>query len=131
MNIRYMEIQDISATRHHRARIHALERRAWPRLRMNWELLLFRSGALEPIPAALDNISSGGLLLIAAIPLSQGEAIEAEILIPESSLALQSISLKCCLKVLRSELLPSGDFAIGCQLEDYNVRWPDCAHQGL
>jgi hypothetical protein len=85
---------------------------------------LFRAGDAAPLHATLDNISGGGLFFKSATPISDGERLTSEIMLPIKTPPYgQAALLKCDLVVMRSESGDSG-YGIGCQFSHYSVQLP-------
>ena len=104
--------------------IHVIERRLWPRVEVRWRILLLRQTG-RPISGSIENISSGGMLLLLPVTLAEGERMSARITVPADRLGyhVAPISLDCSIEVLRSHPCQSG-FAAGCRLDEYCLKWP-------
>jgi hypothetical protein len=85
---------------------------------------LFRAGDSEPIAATLDNISGGGLFFTTAMPVSDGERLTCQILLPVKTSPLgEAALLECELVAVRVQSGATG-YGIGCQFSHYCVQLP-------
>jgi hypothetical protein len=116
---------DSSAERRKVSITNTPERRLWPRVRVDWGVTLFRAMGIDPINAAVVNISSGGIFFTSGVDLSPGEPLIAHLMIPAHLLGYNPfpIPLTCKLLVLRCDSVEFDQFGIACRMDDYSVQW--------
>jgi hypothetical protein len=96
------------------------ERRKRQRVSVCWTVSLLRENAQRPIQSRTANLSSDGFYCLVSIPLTVGEKIWCDIVIP--SPVTTGISLHCRATVLRVEsTVGESVYGVACRMEDYTV----------
>jgi hypothetical protein len=101
----------------------AEERRQRPRFNVHWTVYIFSKDGARPIESRTKNLSSSGFYCFLQEPLSIGDRLRCQIMVPSDSSNRSHgiISLQSWAKVLRVEPLDSGAFGVACLIEDYSV----------
>jgi hypothetical protein len=102
------------------------ERRRRERLTLHWNVYLFRQADSCPLISRTRDISSDGFYCIVDKPLTPGEQIYCDIIIPPHVSLTQSggASIHCHVQVLRVQTAGNGSYGIACRIEEYSFdRW--------
>lgn len=102
----------------------AIDRRRTPRATLRWALYLNGNSTGHPLRAETRNISRDGFYCLLDQPLTPGERIECDIVVPTHDLLDPEdfVYLHCSVQVLRVEKTGTGSgFGIACRIEDYSV----------
>ena len=102
------------------------ERRNRQRLALHWNVYIFREADGCPLLSRTRELSSEGFYCVAEKPLTPGEHIHCDIVIPPQNALAQSpgTSLHCRIQVLRVEATANGGYGLACRIEEYSVsRW--------
>jgi hypothetical protein len=101
----------------------AQERRQRPRSNVHWTVYIFGGDETRPLESRTKNLSSNGFYCFLPEPLSTGQRLCCQIMVPSDSINRnqETISLKCTIRVLRVEPVETGVFGMACLIEDYTV----------
>jgi hypothetical protein len=101
-----------------------VERRGWPRLKVDWCIRLFRAKEPMAVNATLENISSGGVSFVSSTRFEKGERLKSHILLPVETQPWGNgpVMLECDLQVLRAELGSALEYRLGCEIKSYRIR---------
>lgn len=101
----------------------AKERRQRPRSNVHWTVYIFGGDETRPMESRTKNLSSSGFYCFLPEPLSTGERLWCQIMVPSEGIGRyqETISLKCRVKVVRVESVETGVFGVACLIEDYTV----------
>jgi hypothetical protein len=101
-----------------------IERRRSPRAALHWTLYLMGNGARHPLRTETRDISRDGFYCLLDQPLSPGERIRCDIVVPTHNAQDPDdvVYLRCSAQALRVEKLGAGTkYGIACRIEDYYV----------
>jgi hypothetical protein len=102
------------------------ERRHRQRLPLHWNVYIFREADSCPLLSRTKDLSSEGFYCLVEKPLTPGEEVYCDIIIPPQGAFIQSAggSLHCRIRILRVEATGSGGYGLACRIEEYSVsRW--------
>jgi hypothetical protein len=100
------------------------ERRRNLRVPLHWTVLLAHGRAAQPSRSKTQDLSKGGFYCLLDEPLTPGERIECDIVVPTHAAERwgDALSLRCHVQVLRVDKVENGGgYGIACQIQDYFV----------
>ena len=101
-----------------------VERRRSPRATLHWTLYLRCSGSENPLRTEVSNISRHGFYCLLNQPITPGERINCDIVVPTHSSGDPDdvVYLRCSAQAVRVEKVLSGaEFGLACRVDDYCV----------
>ncbi|MGO4885154.1 MAG: PilZ domain-containing protein [Bryobacteraceae bacterium] len=99
-----------------------VERRACPRVPLQWALSIRRQEREEPVISSItENLSSHGFFCLADRPLAAGENVACVIKLPFPRELPASRALYCQAQVVWVRAAEDGRFGIACRIDDYSV----------
>jgi len=102
------------------------ERRHRQRLPLHWNVFIFREADSCPLSSRTKDLSSEGFYCLVEKPLTPGEEVYCDIIIPPQGPLIQAAggSLHCRIRILRVETIAGGSYGLACRIEEYSVsRW--------
>jgi len=99
-----------------------VERRRSPRAALHWTLYLICNSARHPLRTETQDISSDGFYCLVDQPITPGEQIKCDIVVPTHSLADADdvVYLRCAALAVRVEKIgDEAEFGLACRIEDY------------
>ena len=98
------------------------DRRRSLRVPLHWTVYLTCHGVPHPLRSTTENLSRGGFYCCVTDPLTPGEHIQCDIVVPThaSQNPEAILFLRCCAQVLRVELLAHG-YGLACRIDDFSV----------
>lgn len=112
------------SSRHEQIVAPETERRRCPRAGLSWALHVTCSGFKHPIRAITRDISRDGFYCFLTTPVTPGEHIECDILVPTHSKRdpEDMAFLRCRALVVRVEQAENAsEFGVACRIEDYSI----------
>jgi hypothetical protein len=100
------------------------ERRKSLRVPVRWTLYLVCKGGTHTYRSETKNLSRAGFYCVLNEPLTAGEHIDCDIVIPRHTLASDDvISLRCRAQVIRVEKVACDEeeYGLACRIEDYRL----------
>jgi hypothetical protein len=99
------------------------ERRRSLRVPLHWTLYLVCEGGIHTYRSETKNLSRAGFYCVLNEPLTAGEHVACDIVIPTHTLASEDVmSLRCRAQVLRVEKMACGEeYGLACRIEDYRL----------
>ena len=101
-----------------------MERRRIPRAALNWTVHVAANGFDYPISATTRDISRDGFYCFLGNPLTPGERIECDIVMPTHSTldSTDTACLRCRALVVRVEQTGNeAEFGVACRIEEYSI----------
>jgi len=101
-----------------------MERRRIPRAALNWTVHVAANGFKCPISTTTRDISRDGFYCLLRNPLTPGERIECDIVVPTHSTrdSTDTAYLRCRAMVVRVEQTESEtEFGVACRIEEYSI----------
>src|SRR6185369_13755858 len=90
---------------------------------LHWTLYLASRGGTHPRRTETENLSRDGFYCILDQPLTAGEHVDCDIVIPTHESDCHAvISLRCRAQVIRVEKIDCGEqYGLACRIEDYRL----------
>jgi hypothetical protein len=111
-----------------------VERRRSPRVTLHWTLYLRFGGSGSPLRTEASNISRHGFYCLLNQPMSPGERITCDIVVPTHSSHDPGdvVYLRCSAQAVRVEKIRAGAaFGLACRVDDYCVIHGTRAGSGI
>ena len=108
------------------------DRRQSLRVPLHWTVYLTCRGVPHPSRSTTENLSRGGFYCCVTDPLTPGDHIQCDIIVPTHASQNPDavLVLRCYVQVLRVELMAQG-YGLACRIDDFSVLQRTCDEEKL